>query len=400
MAQKTHGRGGNVPSTHIVRSSPIVRTPRLLQVEGMFDFSPSERSTVEWDVKLDLLDDWNVGVIVGPSGSGKSTIARELFGESMVESWDWPKDKSVLDGFPQEMPIKDIAYLLSSVGFSSPPSWVRPYSVLSNGEQFRVTLARTLAEHPELAVVDEFTSVVDRTVAKVGSAAVANTVRRRGQKFIAVTCHYDVIDWLAPDWVYDVPSGKLERRSLRRPPISLSVYRVDYSAWSIFRKHHYLDTGINISATCFIAAWNGVPVAFSAWLALPSKTPNLWKEHRTVCLPDFQGVGIGNALSDYLASALKAMGKTPTSKTTHPAMIRSRAASPNWIFTRLPHLRSKTVFGNGDMAKEKGIDKTVASMRMAASFKYVGPAMDKGEAEALWLGRDMRGVEKQVSFML
>lgn len=66
------------------------------------------------------------------------------------------------------MGIKDIVGLLSSVGFSSPPSWVRPFRVLSTGEQFRVTMARTLAEMPDLAVVDEFTSVVDRTVARPG----------------------------------------------------------------------------------------------------------------------------------------------------------------------------------------------------------------------------------------
>src|SRR4029077_5021989 len=53
-----------------------------------------------------------------------------------------------------------------------------------------------------LIVMDEFTSVVDRTVAQIGSAALAKTVRQRGQKFIAVTCHEDVEDWLQPDWVY------------------------------------------------------------------------------------------------------------------------------------------------------------------------------------------------------
>ena len=87
---------------------------------------------------------------------------------------------------------------MSSVGFSSPPSWVRPYHVLSNGEQFRVDIARTLSEKPQLAIVDEFTSVVDRTVAQIGSSAIQKTVRRRGQKFIAVSCHYDIVKWLEP----------------------------------------------------------------------------------------------------------------------------------------------------------------------------------------------------------
>ena len=60
--------------------------------------------------------------------------------------------------------------------------WLRPFHVLSNGEQFRATIARALAESAkgrELVVIDEFTSVVDRTVAQIGSAAIAKTIRRR-----------------------------------------------------------------------------------------------------------------------------------------------------------------------------------------------------------------------------
>jgi ABC-type Mn2+/Zn2+ transport system ATPase subunit len=83
----------------------------------------------------------------------------------------------------------EITALLSSVGFSSPPSWLKPFHVLSNGEQFRVTLARILAEAPELAVVDEFTSVVDRTVAQIGSHALAKTVRAGNRCFVAVSAH-------------------------------------------------------------------------------------------------------------------------------------------------------------------------------------------------------------------
>src|SRR5262249_46391701 len=152
-----------MPGTHqltITRSSPVKRTPRVQQVEGMFDLKATKNSEVTWNVRLNLPDQWNIGLIVGPSGSGKSTVAKHLFGEALCLGFTWPQDRSILDGFPK-MPIKEIVLLLSSVGFSSPPSWLRPFHVLSTGEKFRVETARALAENKE-CVIDEFTSVVDR----------------------------------------------------------------------------------------------------------------------------------------------------------------------------------------------------------------------------------------------
>lgn len=190
-----------MPSAFIIRQTLIKRTARVMQLEGLFEIPPTQRSEVVWNVSLPLEQrDWNIGLIVGASGSGKTTVARELFGADIVNGYDWPADKSVVDGFPAELSIKEITALLSSVGFSTPPAWLRPFHVLSNGEQFRVTVARGLAEGRTLTVIDEFTSVVDRTVAQIGSAAVQKTVRRRKQKLIAVSCHYDILDWLQPDW--------------------------------------------------------------------------------------------------------------------------------------------------------------------------------------------------------
>ena len=131
--------------------------------------------------------------------------------------------------------------MLTAVGFSSPPSWIKPYNVLSGGERFRCDLARALAgasseqgagsgeeqlpssplpapcSLPPTLAFDEFTSVVDRTVAKVGSAAVAKAIRggKIACRFVAVTCHYDVTKWLAPDWVIDMSSCTFQRRCLR-----------------------------------------------------------------------------------------------------------------------------------------------------------------------------------------
>lgn len=367
-----------MPRIDVVRASTIVRTPRVMQLEGLFDVPPTKRSEERWTVDIPLdAREWSIGAIVGPSGAGKSTIARELFGAAVVGAHEWPADKSVVDGFPKAQSIKDITGLLSSVGFSSPPAWLRPYGVLSTGQQFRVTLARALAEAGDVVVVDEFTSVVDRTVAQIGSAAVAKTVRRMGKRFVAVTCHYDVIDWLQPDWVFEPHTGTFQWRELqRRPAIDLVISRCGAETWSLFRGHHYLSADMNHSARVFVGTWRDRPVALTA--VLPSiGFAGKWREHRTVCLPDFQGVGIGNAMSQTIGAIVKAAipGAEYRSVTSHPAFTRARLASKSWRLTMKPSMSAKSV----------GSVKMGNRQRLAATFEYVGPALaDQSKARSLW----------------
>jgi ABC-type lipoprotein export system ATPase subunit/GNAT superfamily N-acetyltransferase len=367
----------------ISRSILINRTARVMQLEGIFDVPPAEKSALAWEVTLPLDErEWNIGLIVGPSGCGKSTIARELFGAELVGELEWPIDRAIVDSFPADMGIKDITALLNSVGFSSPPSWLRPYAVLSNGERFRVTIARALAELPALAVIDEFTSVVDRRVAQIGSAAIAKTVRRRGNALVAVTCHYDVDEWLSPDWVYEPAENRFAWRDLRpRPQLNLTISRVTASAWPLFARHHYLTAALNKSAICFCAYMDGRPVAFHSYLPFFGKLRgerHAVRGHRSVCLPDFQGLGIGSRLITTLASMWIALGYRVFRNTGHPAEIASAIRSPDWWMIRAP---GTTAPDTGKFAGR--LAKTRATNRMTASFEYRGPRMDQAQATAL-----------------
>lgn len=322
-----------MPSFDVRSEVSILSDARVKQVEGIFDVAPAERSVSEWKVDLPIEEkDWQIGLIVGPSGAGKTTIARQAFGDHIISGYDWDPKKAVVSQFPEDMSIKDVTAALSSVGFSSPPSWLRPFSCLSNGEQFRVTLARALAEENDLFVIDEFTSVVDRTVARIGSHAVAKAIRKKpGKRMVAVSCHFDITEWLQPDWIYEPVGNLFSWRSLRRrPAISITVRRVDKAAWELFKRHHYLSSSLNISAACFLGEIEGQPCAFVAVTSFPHPRRSGYRAHRIVCLPDFQGAGIGLAVSDFVAAMYRAKGKPYFLTTGNPAIVQTQAHSKNW----------------------------------------------------------------------
>lgn len=359
---------------------PVVPTPRVAQVRGLFDLPELKTSEQTWDVNLPVEErPWSIGLVTGPSGCGKSTLARHFWPAQLGRVFAWPDDRASVDAFPESMSVKEVTALLSAVGFASPPAWLRPFRVLSTGQRFRVELARHLAEalaEPTCrpVVLDEFTSVVDRTVARIGSAALARTVRERRLQLVAVTCHEDVLDWLQPDWVYRPAEQLFQWRSVQpRPAVELRLSRTTRAAWPLFAPHHYLSADLAPSAVCFLLTWDGRPVGFSAWLPFVGSGPPARREHRTVVLPDFQGIGIGSRLSDTVAALWRGLGFRALSTTTHPALIHGRCRSGRWRMHRSPSLA-------------RGRDRVGlkhATTRLTAGFEYIGAALPRSQAAAL-----------------
>jgi GNAT superfamily N-acetyltransferase len=370
---------------------PVFDSFRVQQVAGMFDVPLAEKATQRFAVELPELHaepGWRIGLIVGPSGSGKTTVARRLFGSRLVEQQSWPDDRAVVDCFG-ERSIREITGLLTAVGFSSPPSWIKPYSVLSGGERFRCDLARGLAgcvpadsasrttaggdvAGAEILAFDEFTSVVDRTVAKVGSAAVAKAIRS-GKivcRFVAVTCHYDVTQWLAPDWVLDMSSCTFQRRCLRRPPIQLDLFRCGNRIWPLFAKHHYLSGKLNPMARCYVALWEGSPAAFCATLPVIGRRRH-WRISRVVTLPDYQGIGIGMRVAEAVGDLHRSEGHRFNVTASHPALIAHCRDSPMW---RAVHVSKNGSRGLGTSAKRFAPSYRSSAGRAVVSFEYLGPA--------------------------
>lgn len=344
-----------------------------MQLESLFDIPPTERSYNSWDAELPLDErEWHVGMIVGPSGSGKSTLARQAW-PGKLAPMDWPEDAAVIDAFPEGMSIKEVVSWMNGVGFSSPPAWLRPYRCLSTGEQFRVSIARALAESADLTVVDEFTSVVDRKVAKVASATVAKHVRRTGRRFVAVTCHYDVEDWLQPDWVWEADRRRFRWREVgQRPPFRLDVYPASKADWPLFRQHHYLSGSLSPDAELFGGWIEGEMVAFNS--AMPRwGTPGLWVGHRTVVLPDWQGLGIGGMFMDWLGQHYADRGLRYRETLSHWSLVQHYIHSPRWREVNAPRAGRSVSVGTVRTASAASWRKHQLKSRSLGtySFEYV-----------------------------
>lgn len=355
----------------VLRESPIVQTGRVMQLSAMFDVPPSEKSELSWNVDLNLDRDWNIGLIVGPSGCGKTSIARDLYGDRLITGYSWDEHKSVVDSFPENMGIKEIVGYLTSVGFSSPPNWLRPYRVLSTGEQFRVTMARALAENSDLCVIDEFTSVVDRQVAQIASNSVQKAIRRANQRMIALSCHYDIVDWLQPDWIYEPHLERFQWRSLqRRPELAFRIFSIPRSAWRLFRQHHYMTSTIHPASNCFGGWLDGKLVAFNAYQHFPHPHNKRIKlGNRLVVLPDYQGLGIGGRFDDWLGEYVTRLGYEYHSVVAHPAMIHHYMNSPLWEYRGTG--RGKPG-GSTSIKSTRAHFAAVSVKRIVSTFVYKG----------------------------
>jgi len=187
---------------NIIKETKPKETFRVSSVLNAFDLS-IDKIKEHFKGNIDIENkEWNVGLIVGSSGTGKSTIAKELFPDNYIFEQIYTEG-SVIDDMPKGKSVKEITKAFTSVGFASPPSWLKPYSVLSNGEKMRCDLAKAILEESEIVVFDEFTSVVNREVAKTGSFAIQKAIRKLNKRFVAVACHHDIIEWLQPDWIYN-----------------------------------------------------------------------------------------------------------------------------------------------------------------------------------------------------
>ena len=319
----------------IVLKSIVNRDEYTDYIQDHFDLSVADVAEVHIPNNLHIsrLGDWNIGVICGASGSGKSTIIRSL-GE--IKEVEFDNNKPLISNFAPMTP-QEASSILCAMGLASVPTWIRPYSSLSNGEKYRAEVAKRVSSEDGVILVDEYTSVVDRNVAKSMSNALQKYIRKEKKQIILATCHYDIFEWLRPDWIYDLnKGGVLEKGDClrQRPQISLQVYRTEPNTWDIFKKHHYMTQELNSSAMCFCFTWENQLVAFASILPQLGKgVGKAMRMTRLVVLPDFQGLGLGKKILDFMGGYVVQMDLSSISK----QLIREWGITSNTPTSGSPH---------------------------------------------------------------
>ncbi len=315
---------------------------RAARVKSLFNAESGCNFDLEAEIPIESRE-WSLGLIVGPSGSGKTSLGREFFGGGAIYNPDdWPGDKPVIDAIAPDGDFNQVTAALSGVGLGSVPSWLRPFHALSNGEKFRANLARVLCEAPGQVVIDEFTSVVDRQIAKFGALAFAKswkrTARGSDRQCVLLSCHYDIIDWLQPDWVFDTATSKFHGRWLQpRPRFGLSIWETNWSYWPLFEPHHYLKMPKMVAAKCYVGAVDNEPVCHIAvggvWTGYGMEA----RASRLVVMPEWQGAGVGLRFLNQIAQrSLEGRGRHPGQKvytlfhTTHPGLCAALRRDKRW----------------------------------------------------------------------
>jgi ABC-type ATPase with predicted acetyltransferase domain len=357
--------------------SEISKSFRCTKAANSVDIDVEKKAKHEFLVDADVESDYNVGLIVGASGSGKTTLARHIYGENCF-SEVLDLSRPVIDQFPEQYSYDECAATLAGVGLTAVVCWVRPAVTLSNGQRARAELALQMARQSssgEVSVFDEWTSVVDRTVAKVMSHCIQKHARKAHKKVVLLSCHYDVIDWLNPCWVIDCNKQQfIDRRLLcrdfeRDEKLKFELREVDKRTWKFFSKYHYLsDILPGGSILTYGVFHDDEQVGFQCFANyvphVDKSKPMQMHSNRTVIHPDYAGFGLGILTINESAKLVEAKGYDVRAKFSSTPIYLSMKKQPCW---KLVAIDRKIKMNKGSSVRQTGFREEVKTY----SFKFV-----------------------------
>jgi len=356
-------------------SSPVANSFRCTKAANSLDIDQTKKQIHHFKINADLESDFNIGLIVGASGSGKTTLAKHIYGDEcfkQILNLDLP----VIDQFPENYSYDECAAMLAGVGLTSVVCWIRPSHTLSNGQRARAECALQMANESKLIVIDEWTSVVDRTVAKVMSYCIQKHARKTNKKIILLSCHYDVLDWLNPDWVVDCNKQEFINRRLlwqsfeRTERLQFEIKKCDSSTWKYFSKYHYLSDRLPGGHIEIYGLFhNQEQIGFQCFANyVPhnnKKIPEKMHSNRTVIHPDYAGLGLGIKLINETSKDMKTKGYDVWAKFSSTPIYLSMIKHDCWKLMDIS--RSTSVQAGSNMLRKSGFREKVKTY----SFRFI-----------------------------
>lgn len=373
---------------HLRLQSEIHESYRCQRAANSLDIDVEKKSLHEFRVVADVESSFNIGLIVGASGSGKTTLAKDIYGSGAFKEYLDPK-LPVIEQFPKEMGYDECAEILSGVGLTSVPCWIRPAYTLSNGQKARAeaALAMFLSDSP-VVIIDEWTSVVDRTVAKVMSHCIQKFARKNNKRVVLVSCHYDVADWLLPDWVIDCNKQEYidHRGSVRQrsEELQFHIREVERDSWRYFSKYHYLSDRLPGGKLYLYGLFHGEnQIGFQCFANyIPTRPGNnpIYHSNRTVIHPDYAGMGLGLKMINACCKIMRANNPKYELRATFSSIPLYKARlkdTTNWKLIKVETTVGKAK--SQKMAKKDSYtfgrlknDKSFRANVKTFSFTYIG----------------------------
>tara|TARA_R110002124_G_C8896868_1_gene509567 strand:- start:138 stop:1241 length:1104 start_codon:yes stop_codon:yes gene_type:complete len=359
-------------------SSPHPEGFRSIKAAQSVDLNVDEKLVHNLKISADVKTPFNVGLIIGASGSGKTTLAQLIYGDDCFKEL-LDSSMPVIEQFPEAMSYADSVRALTGIGLSQVPCWVKPAGALSNGQKARAEAALQLCNDVETVVIDEFTSVVDRNVAKVMAHCVQKYARKLNKRIVLVSCHYDIFEWLNPDWVIDCnDESYTDRRLLRQnfirsEKIHFEIALCHRNRWKNFSKYHYLSDNLpGGHIETFGIYMNGEQIGFQCFANyVPHRkgTVKIMHSNRTVIHPDYVGFGMGMNVIDLTSKYMKDKGYSVMAKFSSIPVFNSMSKNPDWKLANVSNNTNSSQFVTGEnMSKKTGFRQKTKTF----SFKYIG----------------------------
>lgn len=363
-----------MPNYNVVLETKVDESDYFIKrAANSVDLDVSKKLTHKISINGDIESNYNIGLIIENSGSGKTTFAKKYFGEESFKT-NYDENISLINQFNSNISYDERVKILSSIGLNSIPAWVKPISVLSNGEKARAEIAIRL-QKKELIVIDEFTSVVDRNVAKIMSHSIQKFARKNNKKIVLISVHNDIIDWLNPDWIIDMNEQNYNDRRLlcsnfkREETIEFKIKECSRESWKYFSKFHYLSDNLPGGKIYLYGLFvNDKQIGFQCFANYNPKIKKMYHSNRTVIDPEYTGMGLGIRLINITSEYMSKKGFIIMGKFSNKAIYESMIKCKDWVFLGSSNNLNKSQYKPGGSMSNQNVRRKAV---MTYNFKYI-----------------------------